>query len=52
MKEGRANQLPKNNSAQVSKHAMKQRAADAGTAAKTRSKVKQNIPAPAPKRGR
>jgi hypothetical protein len=52
LKNRRANQLPKNDTAQISKHAVKQRAADAGAAAKTQAKVKQNTPTPAPKRAR
>jgi conjugative relaxase-like TrwC/TraI family protein len=51
-KGNRARQLPKNNSTQISKHTMKQRAIDASTAAKKQTKVKQNIPTPTPKRGR
>lgn len=45
-------QLQKSNLGRISKHAMKQRAADAGAAAKKQTKVKQNVPAPAPRRGR
>ena len=51
-KENRAKQLPKSNGTQISRHAMKQRAADAGSAARKQTRVKQNIPAPAAKRGR
>jgi conjugative relaxase-like TrwC/TraI family protein len=51
-KGNRTKQLPKSNGTQISRHAMKQRAADAGSAARKQTRVKQNIPAPAPKRGR
>jgi conjugative relaxase-like TrwC/TraI family protein len=45
--------LPKSDSAKVAKHAMKQRAVDAGKAAKKQAKmVKQKTVAPAPKRTR
>jgi hypothetical protein len=52
VKENRARQLPKNNRAQISKHAMKQRSIDAGNAARKQTKMKQNIPTPTPRRGR
>jgi hypothetical protein len=52
VKDRRANQLPKNNTAQVSKHAVKQRAADARPSQGTQAKVKQNTPAPVVRRGR
>ena len=45
--------LPKSNPAKVAKHAMKQRAVDAGQAAKKDAKmVKQKVPTPGPKRTR
>ncbi|MEA3207138.1 MAG: hypothetical protein QOE70_195 [Chthoniobacter sp.] len=45
--------LPKSNGAKIAKHAMKQRAVDAGKTAQKKAKiVKQKAPAPAPKRTR
>jgi conjugative relaxase-like TrwC/TraI family protein len=41
-----AKQLPKNNEARVSKHAVKQRASDAGARAKQQTKLPQKAPAP------
>jgi conjugative relaxase-like TrwC/TraI family protein len=53
VREKRANQLPKNNAEQISKHSAKQRAADAGAQAKQRAKVQQKAPTPPPpRRGR
>jgi hypothetical protein len=52
VKQGRSNQLPKNNAEQISKHTVKQRAADAGMKAKAQAKVQQKAPTPTPKQGR
>jgi conjugative relaxase-like TrwC/TraI family protein len=48
----RIGKLPQSNGAQVSKHAVKQRASDAGAKAKQQAKVQQKAPAPTPRKGR
>jgi hypothetical protein len=49
IKQGRSGkQLPQSNVGQVSKHAVKQRAGDAGAKANTQTKIQQKAPAPPP----
>jgi conjugative relaxase-like TrwC/TraI family protein len=53
VREKRVNQLPKNNTEQISKHGVKQRAADAGAQAKRQAKIQQKQPTPpTPRRGK